>query len=568
MPRRNFLSLVRVALSLLVITAMGSSTVITYASESTQTEITVEEPEQSVYEIGEQVSEDKPSDDGDQGDKGIASDETDRDAVCFFIRKDIDGDIPNEPAGHPRSEYSDAIRVDDTLNYKEVVIGADNEDYQEALLEDRITIKNEVSGNLHALPGVEQIKGVAPDFDPVRHYVVWYVIKRANTSGANSDVKIHVDGIIRNRVHSRYEEEAEEEPVEPTEPTDPTEPVDPVPGDTPEPVVPVPGDDPEPVVEVVSSEYTFNMYTTDLYNENGIKYDGKEHLIGGYIIEIYDKESGALLTELKYGPYGDLLNGRVKAVQGEKEAGTVFEYRGKSFRVNVDGAYMTVVNPGQYTIPFMFGGKPISLEDIRIWDENGKLIDTGISKEPAKDKKPDEVRKISITITAGTTVQNDNGETITNGNVNISGDKLLEGHRLVTTIVGSQTGPGTSVNEITNFDIVDENGNSVKKYYDVKVVNGKLVVVAVAGTGEQAVNSTGSASTSILVKDGNKTVVKNVPIVLGASRDGDSGDEGQVLGARRGETGDFTINAGVRLSLIILCIMLIMIINVKRNKTE
>ena len=102
------------------------------------------------------------------------------------------------------------------------------------------------------------------------------------------------------------------------------------------------------------------------------------------------------------------------------------------------------------------------------------------------------------------------------------------------------------------------------------------MVVAVPERGGKNTNSTGSAVTKVLVKDGEKTVVQNIPVVLGASRDGEDGSSdtanndgsGKVLGARRADTSDSTMGAGTRLTLIILCIMMIMIINVKRNKTE
>ena len=44
--------------------------------------------------------------------------------------------------------------------------------------------------------------------------------------------------------------------------------------------------------------------------------------------------------------------------------------------------------------------------------------------------------------------------------------------------------------------------------------------------------------------------------------------QGAVLGARRADTGDTSMDPGVRLVLIVLCIMLISIINIKRNKTN
>ena len=46
-----------------------------------------------------------------------------------------------------------------------------------------------------------------------------------------------------------------------------------------------------------------------------------------------------------------------------------------------------------------------------------------------------------------------------------------------------------------------------------------------------------------------------------------SDDTAQVLGARRGDTSDPGIPAEIRLGLIILCLMALMVINIKRSNS-
>lgn len=571
--RRRLRPLMRTALSLMVMAAMGSSSVVAYADETNQKEISVVEPDETVYEIGEPENGESEGDIEEEAELGESVDEelynifpfdeleketseqpdADGKPVCFFLRKEIDSAIPNEPAGHPSSEYSDAIRVDGAAYYDGTIVDSEYEESQDAFIEDGYSIDNDVTANLFAIPTLDQIQSVEPSFDPYQHYIVWYVIKKASTAAPNSDVGIHVDGVIRTRVNSKYNVEPLIEPEQPIEPEKPG---------------------PGVVEETVSSEYTFNIYTKNF--EPSFEYDGEEHLIGGFVIEIFDKKTGDLLAQFNYSSYGNLIGMRKASNslgEGDTPLGTVFSFAGNTYRVNVDGAYLSVKNPGQYSIPFRLGGEIISPDEIRIWDESGKLIDTGISKTPKENSDVVEVSKRNITITAGTTVQNDDGKTLTNGDVKVTAGSLVSGHTLVTTILGSQTGPGTSLNEITDYDIVDENGRSVKEYYNVNVVNGKLVVVAVSNGSDKGTNSTGSAVTSIIVKDGEKTVINNVQVSLGSQADGEKGktyvtssDTPAVLGARRGDTSDQTTSTGVRLGLIISCMMIILLINISRNK--
>ena len=95
---------------------------------------------------------------------------------------------------------------------------------------------------------------------------------------------------------------------------------------------------------------------------------------------------------------------------------------------------------------------------------------------------------------------------------------------------------------------------------------------------------------SVLSGDASESVSTALPIVLGEMRksDGttallsrnnetgsvqgdisfsDDTDSPQVLGARRGDTSDVGIPAEIRLVLIILCLMAIMVINIRRSNS-
>ena len=199
-----------------------------------------------------------------------------------------------------------------------------------------------------------------------------------------------------------------------------------------------------------------------------------------------------------------------------------------------------------------------------------------------------------ITITAGSTVQNDNGSTITNNNVSVTNGSLLPGHKLVTSIVGSQTGPGESVNEITYYDIVDSDGKSYKSMYAVTRENGRLVLVKAGQSGSGSGDTSDSTVQSTLADNTTSSTTTSSAVVLGAQRSGDgttglltksnsateSGSDGasdsiegasssdempQVLGARKSETSDLSMPVELRIAFIVLCLMALMAINIKRS---
>ena len=168
------------------------------------------------------------------------------------------------------------------------------------------------------------------------------------------------------------------------------------------------------------------------------------------------------------------------------------------------------------------------------------------------------VKQRSITIEAGTTVKNYDGSTITNDNVTITSGSLMEGHRLVNVVInGSQTGIGSSKNEITSYMIVDENGKDVTSLYNVKCVNGKLELV---GTGDDTDSDPGdpnTASASYKTTTIAKSMEKNDAEVT-------------VLGAtkklpRMGQTGDNT-NIMQRTVIIVICCAVSLLLYAKRER--
>ncbi len=585
------------------IAAMGSSSVITHAEEYAGDNMLVAEPEQPVYEESEGDSEDEII--GDFIEASLGYD------VCFFIKNKVDADIPNEPAGHPSSDYLAAIRIDDDAASDSFIYDQDFEESTDQFESDGFTAKSEVLSQVKRFPTEDEIKTVYPEFDPESQYVFWYVFKKASTAEPNTDVFLHVDGVIRTRqCHSSGEEEDEPDPA----PGGNTDPGEDIPG----------GDKPveEPVFDV--EDISFNVYSK---NVESIVRNGEEY-VGGFVVEILDKNSN-LLTQYVFGINGQLISedsplgacltgsGNVDASMGDSPdisfeaaldssldtslgddiginwgAGKSFSYNGLSFHVNVDAAYIKKANDEFQVIPLLFAGSEVKPGEIMVSDAAGNALASATSV-------PRVTEKHKVTVTAGTSVQNDNGQTLTNTEAIVSDGSLMKGHRIEATFNGSQTGPGESVNEITDIHIYDSNGREATAYYDVTLKKGKLILV---DSKESAAddNSTGSAVTRVLVRDENETTISNSQHALGSDRDDtdsiktgtataslkkmssedktvkagqlDSDKkafaDGQVLGARRADTSDNTVNAGARLALIVLCLMLISIIGINKNKTK
>ncbi len=501
--------------------------------------------------------------------------------VCFFIRgRGIGADIPEEPGNYSSDLYSSAIRVNGALSsakYSPSTGSIDGSD--ESLLSDGFTASNGVSQMLDKLPQASDISSVVGDFDESRHYVVWYVAKTASTGYPNADVKIHVDGVIRERAQEAVEEP--EEPVEPENPEDPVGPensVDPV-----EPVVPRDADNtdntdetgkiteseepenpelPENPVEDPIPDVTIEIRA--LFLENGeerreIEFDGREHIVGGFEIVINDKETGNPIIGYLYECYGRFIGTKAYADVG---LGTEFSYRGQDFWINVVKAFAKVTNPGDSQEVVFYDAEDHPLRtaaDFIIRDSAGNVLPAKFNVLPTTGTVS--VKARDITIEAGTTVRNDDGQTLTDDSFEITSGSLMEGHRIERVVInGSQTGAGKSVNEITGINIVDENGNSVNYLYNISKVNGQLILVD-AGSGEltdsggsdRADDVKTSSIISVVKTDTGLTATTGNVVLNSLEAAATYSAQPQVLGARRSETSDAGRSEHARLFILLLC---------------
>ncbi len=449
--------------------------------------------------------------------------------ASFYILKEVDATIPDEPNSHPTTDYTEGIYIENCTSkpeyYDEYVLGSD---YDEAELSyGEYTATNEVYDALEDYPSVEEIQNIFPSFDPYKYYVEWYVIKYVGSS-------IHVDGVIKSRNSSHYEESSEEEIEKPA--TDPEK-------------------EPDVIIDI----------TTVCYNTE-FECDGQEHLIGdGFRIKVTEKDSPESFIENIYDKFGDLV--RIESSAAAAGEGTYFSYRDKNYWVNIDAAYARVsadtLSSFSVPISFVYNNAivPASEITVKILDEFGNYIssDKVLIKVDAKETvvEADPVR--SITIEAGSTVQNDNGTTITNDEYDIISGSLLAGHRIANIVFnGSQTGAGTSANEITSCTIVDENGNDVTSEYKITYKNGKLILVDAGNTTDAA----SSSSSSAIANDGASNYASsNLTTESGAVALNDAASEGadspQVLGARRSSTADSTIPASLRIFALLVCVMIL-----------
>lgn len=407
----------------------------------------------------------------------------------FYIINGVDADIPEEPNGHPTEGYSSGITIERAIASYDTVVDSTGSDKD--LAGDNFTANNAVLNSLHHYPSAEDIKEVVPTFDPETQYVVWYVKKFVSTNSG-----VHVDGVIRNK-------EVIEEIQEPV------------------------GDYPNVSIEI---------YTT--CEDTEIEYDGKEHIIGGFHIEVKDLDNKAPTFRNIFNALGELVT--VEASAAANGEGTFFSNNGVRYWVNIDAAYVVASEIKTYTIPFIFNGKEIAPEDIVVkYEKDGQFVSlpSGVIMQQKPTTAKLNVKQRNITLEAGTTVKNYDGSTITNDKVEITSGSLMGGHKLKNVVInGSQSVIGSSKNEITSFMIVDENGKDVTHLYNVKCVDGKLELVN-DGTytpesdhSDKAANATASISGI-----GHTIVINNMEetdaqvTVLGATKQlprmGQTGDE-------------------------------------------
>lgn len=491
----------------------------------------------------------------------------------FYIREGrVGADIPSEPQNYSYTEYSAAIYVENALlpNKLELIGQGAFDGNQSNLRDDGFTANNDVSNALFNVPSAEQIKAVVSSFDPEKHYVVWYAVK-------NPFGMIHVDGVIRQK------EIIEEVPEVEYTTGDPER---------------------DAYLDKIEAGITVvNIMPLYLDNEgrslDEIEYDGQEHIVGGFEIIVVDKSKNPLAA-FWYNLKGELFDQVVYADDG---TGTLFTYLGEIFSVNITSQYAAVVD----SIPdpaFYCGDTYVPYDDIKVTDARGKELNSNIIPAPGDVQGPGSglsipLKKRNIEITAGTTVKNYDGSTITNDTYKITAGSLVEGHKIQSiTIVGSQTAIGHSPNQITGYEIVDENGRSVTYYYNVTTVDGTLWAVDgskkkdseksldrytstdpsddtvsryVPNTTNTAKKSTTEiingrvARARVTHADGSVTYI-NVPFETSYGNDL-SDNQPQVLGARRGATDDPTSDMINRI-MVILLLMGVVIWSLQKNNNS
>ena len=511
--------------------------------------------------------------------------------VCFYIRGNCVGsEIPPEPLYHFGETYSSAIRVNNAVSYDNLVLSEHEVDgSDDSLLSDNFTASNSVSEMLSAMPDAEAIRSVLPEFDENKHYVVWYVMKAAMSSYPNSDVYLHVDGVIREKASSPSDSDSEEENTETPidEPKDvpaeyPTDELKDAPKETPkdepkdapkeapkdEPkdapkIAPAdePKDDsktseedtlfpedtftPEEIEELekLGSEIEIEIEALYLDEEGNevkeIPYDGQEHLIGGFAINVKDKAAHSLIDQLKYNYKGELISYAADDC-------TFFNVRDRVFSINITGAYVMAKEVGDAVVSFYSGSRKLSgPEEFVISDEKGRSITSYLN---VVSKSADiKVTARELTIEAGTTVKNDDGMALTNDDYKITNGSLMDGHKVDHVVFnGSQTGAGECSNQITSVTIIDENGKDVTALYNIKTVDGKLILVDASQSATPEGNviykiipsNTEVVNTSDISGDilGTDNISETSDIVIGTENVSES--SGGVLGARKSATED------------------------------
>lgn len=501
-------------------------------------------------------------------------------STYFYLLNEIDSDIPYEISSYPASNYSDGIYKFGAVNSFDEIVGTD---LGEEPSEDDLYCDNEVLQSLSKVPSLEEIQSVRSDFDLSVHYIQWYVIK-------NIGNEMHVDGVIRTR----------QAVVDPTE--EPSE----DPGN---------GESKEASSEALSSassensgeasssssassesagsasseaasastsssasvddteEPEISIEIETICNNPIVPDDGEAHLVGdGFKIRIIDEKEPETLTEKIYDAFGKFLRTDVLTVTASDGNGTTFKYKNREYWVSIDAAYAYVtakdLSEKGLTIPFIFDGKEIEPEDIRVGIKDAVTgMITALKSESSVEVKTKQAAVDAsnvITIEAGSTVKNDDGKTLTNDSYTIVDGKLKDGHTISKVVFnGSQTGVGESSNEITSVVIVDSEGRDVSSQYVVKCQKGRLVLVDASGN-EAALNyetstvtadatSGAAAGTAALaVASGSASLSSSLdPVSSNGEVTSDAAKEASVLGARMSATGDLTTDLAMRLIIII-----------------
>ncbi|MBO4912445.1 MAG: hypothetical protein J5504_06940 [Butyrivibrio sp.] len=447
--------------------------------------------------------------------------------ATFRILNNFDGEIDSSTAYSTGNDYIAEIEVSNAI--QEGTGSNFTSSVSDKVIDkiNGITLQNGIADLLKNVPTAKDIPADC-SFDPDTQYIAWYYINADNYD------EIYVDGVIRSRTPSTEQPTTIDENSSVEKKSD---------------LIP---------------DVTINIETT--CNLKEVVYDGTDYYIGGFSITVTDNNKDDN-TPLRYittffNAIGDFLCQEVNA--GSNGSGTYFEHNNVRYWVNIDGAYVKAKEIAIYDIPFIFNNKVIDPKDIyvNVLDDNGNVVSTMPSEQVVKnvDAPPRfKVTQRDLTIEAGTTVQNYSGKTITNQNVEITSGSLLKGHSLVDVVInGSQSGIGSSVNEITSYRIVDEKGNDVTKYYDVKCVNGKLVLVDGNNSNNDNNSKSNDSTDDKLPPKGTKEKKnqKKTVVIGGKAMEKTSAEnDNQILGvsrlARMSKTFDAS-NINLRLMIILI----------------
>jgi len=520
--------------------------------------------------------------------------------TSFYILNGIDTEIPYEISSYPSSNYSAGISILGAVSSFDEIVGTDLADEP---AEDIYYADNNVTQALNELPTIEQIQSVRSDFDPSIHYIQWYVIK-------NSGYYMHVDGVIMTRKNSEAASDsssaAASENSSEASSASSSEASSDASSEVSSDSSSVASSTSSSAESSTSSSEASSDATSEAASESSsaasdtdeeqpditieletilgnpvVPDDGEKHLVGeGFKIKIIDNKEPESLTEKIYDAFGKFLKTNVITVSAADGNGTTFEYKHCRYWINVDAAYAYVtakdISEKGLTIPFIFDGEVIEPEDIRVG-----VVDkvTGIiSALKSETNVAVQTRQASVdvnnvlTLEAGTTVKNDDGNTLTNDDYEVIDGSLKEGHCISNVVFnGSQTGVGESSNEITSVVIVDSQGNDVTSQYVIKCVSGRLVLVdggSGAGTGSDSVDSavtSASEVTTISFPSVSSAASSSVSVDISASLKNDvfvSSEQvlstvpgSSVLGARLSATGDFNGDIDKRIAFIALSLV-------------
>ncbi|SFQ28594.1 hypothetical protein SAMN04487928_12943 [Butyrivibrio proteoclasticus] len=302
-------------------------------------------------------------------------------------------------------------------------------------------------------------------------------------------------------------------------------------------------------VDTEDEEPDITIEIETICNNPFVPDDGEAHLVGdGFKIRIVDAKEPETLTEKIYDAFGKFLKSDVITVTASDGNGTTFKYKNREYWVSIDAAYAYVtandISEKGLTIPFIFDGKTIEPEDIKVGiiDKFSGMI-SALKNESSieiRTKQATVNPQNVITIEAGSTVKNDDGNTLTNDSYSIIEGSLKDGHSISKVVFnGSQTGVGESSNEITSVIIVDSEGRDVSSQYIVNCQNGRLVLV---DAGDNSASADYEAST---VTSGSSDSISE-----------SSEPSSSVQGVRMSATSDCSKSVAVRLIIILISVFL------------